>query len=465
MKRPNIVITMADDQQASSLFDKNIHTPTLDAMRAEGTCFTQAHHFGSCHGAVCAPSRAMLHTGRTYFNFPTLLHKEIKTKEKQANVAALSDKEWQESLEAIYTLPMLGELLGSSAYNTFATGKWHNGKQSFNKSFQNGANIFFGGMSDHDKVPLHQYDSSAAYPDEAIEYAEGFSTDLFVDSATDFINGYSSEEPFFLLVSFTAPHDPRTPLPNYQEMYQAKTIELPVNYLPEHPFDNGEMLCRDELLAPFPRPIENVKQQLAEYYGMITHMDAGIGRVREALNAKGLLDNTLFIHTGDHGLAVGQHGLFGKQNMYEHSIKTPLIMTGPSIPKHKESNALVYQHDLFPTILEAANIDVPECDFESLWPQLKNDNAAERESIFSSYRSGQRTVKSKKLKLIRYFEENGKGSNERQLFNYQEDPLETIDMQANASYKQDIKELNKVMLEWMERSNDPLRKNRAVNEA
>ncbi len=214
------------------------------------------------------------------------------------------------------------------------------------------------------------------------------------------------------------------------------------------------MLCRDEMLALFLRSIENVKQQLAEYYGMITHRDAG--RVREVLKARAFLDNIIFIHTGDHGLFVDQQGLFAKQNMYEHSIKTPLVMTGPSIPKGKTSKALVYQHDLFPTILEAANSDIPECDFESLWAQLKNDNAQARESIFSSYRLGQRTVKSKKLKLLRYFEENSKGSNKRQLFDYQKDPMETIDMQANASYKQKIKALNETILEWLQGSNDPL---------
>ena len=462
MKRPNIVITMADDQQASSLFDETIHTPILDSMRAEGTCFTQAHHFGSCHGAVCAPSRAMLHTGRSYFNLPTPLHTSrdfFKTAAERDSVKSLSDAEWQQSIKAIQNLPMLGELLGNSGYQTFATGKWHNGNLSFNKSFQDGANIFFGGMSDHDKVPLHQYDSSGAYPDKDIALGDGFSTDLFVGAATDFINDYDSDAPFFLLVSFTVPHDPRTPLDKYRDMYPVDEIELPANYLPEHPFDNGEMVCRDELLAPHPRPKENVREQLAEYYGMITHMDEGIGKVRAVLKARGFLDSTLFIHTGDHGLAVGQHGLFGKQNLYEHSIKTPLVMTGPNVSKGNKSSALVYQHDLFPTLLEAADVDVPEaCEFESLWPHVKAEDTRGRESVFSSYRLGQRTVKDKQFKLIRYFEKGGKGTNTLQLFDYQQDPLEMNDLSQDAEYQESIKELDEVMLEWMNKSNDTLTK-------
>jgi len=445
VKRPNIVITMADDQQASSLFDPNIHTPILDDMRLKGSCFTQAHHFGASQGAVCAPSRAMLHGGKYYFNLPDALHLPSRTPPQN-----------ERDLAALRATPLLGELLGESGYKTFATGKWHNGPFSFNKSFQDGANIFFGGMSDHDKVPLHKYDSSGNYPDEAIQFGEGFSTDLFVDAATQFIGNYDSDDPFFLLISFTAPHDPRTPLPDYKDMYAAQNLELPQNYLPEHPFDNGEMLCRDELLAPFPRPVSNVKQQLVDYYGMITHMDRGIGRVREALEARGFLDNTLFVHTGDHGLAVGQHGLFGKQNLYEHSIKTPLVITGPNVPKAQEVDALVYQHDLFPTLLETASINVPDgCDFKSLWPHL-NQTAQERDSIFSSYRLCQRSVKSERFKLIRYFEEGGKGSNTVQLFDYRNDPLETLDLRANASYREEIKALDKTMLEWMKRSNDPL---------
>lgn len=459
-KRPNIVITMADDQQASSLFDKKVLTPTLDTMRVEGTCFTQAHHFGSCHGAVCAPSRAMLHTGKTYFNLPTPLHTNrnfFKTAAERDSVKPLSDAEWQQNLAAIQALPMLGELLGSSGYQTFATGKWHNGTLSFNKSFQDGANIFFGGMSDHDKVPLYQYDSSGEYPDKNIDLGDGFSTDLFVDAATDFINNYDSEEPFFLLVSFTAPHDPRTPLDKYRDMYPVDEIELPANYLPEHPFDNGEMVCRDERLAPHPRPRNNVKTQLAEYYGMITHMDEGIGKVRAALESRDCFDNTLFVHTGDHGLALGQHGLFGKQNMYEHAIKTPLVMTGPTVPKDKRSDALVYQHDLFPTLLEAAGLDVPEsCEFQSLWPYINTENPQSRGSIFSSYRLGQRTVKDAQFKLIRYFEEAGTGTNRIQLFDYQNDSLEMDDLSQNSSHQQQIKTLASVMLEWMREANDPL---------
>ncbi|HAV61561.1 MAG TPA: choline-sulfatase, partial [Verrucomicrobiales bacterium] len=103
-----------------------------------------------------------------------------------------------------------------------------------------------------------------------------------------------------------------------------------------------------------------VKVHRQEYYAIITHMDAQIGRILDALEATGKADNTHIFFTADHGLAVGHHGLLGKQNMYEHSLRPPLIVAGPGIPRGRRIEARVYLQDIMPTTLELAGAPVPD---------------------------------------------------------------------------------------------------------
>lgn len=453
-KRPNIVITIADDQQphtVGALGLRGISTPALDDMVEGGTCFTQAHHFGSTHAAICAPSRAMLHAGRNYFNLPLALHSKWRFGE-------LSERERDEFHQSMKAIPLLGQLLGQNGYHTFGTGKWHNERVAFNQSFQAGRHIFFGGMSDHDRVPIFDYDPSGRYPASQRRIGESFSSDLFADAAIEFIDRYDGDEPFFLYVAFTAPHDPRTPPSRYDEMYRRDQIELPPNFMPLHPFDNGDIYnLRDELLAPWPRTVDMIRNHMGDYYGMISHMDQAIGRIRHALTQKEIMDDTVFIHTGDHGLAIGEHGLIGKQSMYEHSVRVPLLMTGPRITAGRKIDALTYQHDLYPTLLEIAGIQVPPtCDFLSLLPLLDGKSRNVRHTIFSTYMNFQRMVKDKQYKLVRYYQQGGDGCDILQLFDYLNDPNEMSDLIGEEDLAGCIESLQVELDRWMEQANDGL---------
>ena len=145
------------------------------------------------------------------------------------------------------------------------------------------------------------------------------------------------------------------------------------------------MRIRDEVLAPFPRTPEIVQQHIADYYGMITHMDAEMGRVLQTLAANGHLENTIIIYTADHGLAVGQHGLLGKQNLYDHSIRVPSIFAGPGVPEGVTVDALTYLYDVFPTVCDLTDVACPDtAEGCSLVPLMNGNVESVRPHSFCS---------------------------------------------------------------------------------
>jgi len=179
----------------------------------------------------------------------------------------------------------LPELLWQHGYTTFSTGKWHNRRDSFARCFSASGRTFFGGMSDQYAVPVHDFDPAGVYDPQSAYIADGFSTTLFTDDIIDFLNAHQpDDDPFFAYVAFTSPHDPRTPPAPYDSMYQPDEIELPPNFMAEHPFELGVRDIRDEVLADYPRTETAIRGHIADYYGMISHMDAEIGRILATLD-------------------------------------------------------------------------------------------------------------------------------------------------------------------------------------
>src|SRR5688572_19106279 len=278
LTRPNVLFLFADDMRADAIAahgNPHIHTPNLDRLVASGFSFRGNYVFGGNSGAVCVPSRAMLMSGRTWFNMDAPTLKDVK---------------------------LLPELLGENGYVTFATGKWHNGQPSWLRAFQRGRAIMFGGMSDHTKVPVCDLAPDGRLT--APRMGAKFSSELFADAAVDFLKHHDGQKPFFAYVAFTAPHDPRQPPPRHREAYYRNPPPLPPNFLPQLPFDNGMMDGgRDENLGAWPRTEKMIRDQLAEYYGLITHLDEQIGRILTALKRSGQAENTIIIYASDNGLA------------------------------------------------------------------------------------------------------------------------------------------------------------------
>jgi arylsulfatase A-like enzyme len=426
--KPNVIILLADDQRADAMGcagNPYIRTPNIDNLSHTGIRFSNAYIMGGHHGAISAPSRAMLLSGKYLFNV-------------------------YDRLDSVTTMP---SHFGAQGYETFGTGKWHNEKSSFEKSFQKGKNIFLGGMSDHFQIPCSDLgsDGKLSQPQK-----KGFSTDIFAGSAIEFINDYASgsrEKPFFAYVAFTVPHDPYSPKPEYINAYPDQTLPLPGNFMPLHPFQFDELTVRDENLSPWPRTPGIIRSALSDYYALVTHLDDRVGDIIEALKSNGLYDNTIIVYAADNGLAIGSHGLLGKQNLYEHSMKVPLIITGPGIPADKVSDAFVYLFDLFPTLSELCNLSAPSgIDGMSLVPLISDNKAGVRTSVFTAYRNTVRAVRTDEWKLIRYPE---RGYN--QLFNLKDDPLELNNLAGKEAYQLKVEELLDLMADWQILTNDTAR--------
>lgn len=381
--RPNVVLILADDMRADTiraLGNQEILTPNLDELVRRGTTFTRAHIMGSTVGAVCMPSRAMLMTGKQLFRFDP------------------------KQLGAIGTNHVfLPSVFREAGYRDYIVGKWHNGSAALSAAFSDGASLFLGGMSDHFKTKVHAYNSSGKFPADKATVAEGHSTDVFAAAAKEFLVRQDGSKPFFLYLPFTAPHDPRQAPEAYERMYSTNTVSPPRNFRREHAFNNGEMLVRDEQLLPWPRTVPAVQAEVARYYAMITHMDARIGELIALLKEKGLLENTIIVFAADNGLALGSHGLLGKQNLYEHSVGVPLIMAGPGIQSGQRSDALVYLHDVNPTLCELAGLKVPSGqDALSFAGVLTGKTNKHRDELFFAYGNVQRGITDGRFKLIRY---------------------------------------------------------------
>mgnify|MGYP002511170861 FL=1 len=455
-KKPNILFIVTDDQRFDTIHalgNDEIITPNLDALVNRGISFDCAHIAGGTCGAVCMPSRAMVMSGRNPFHLEELggnIPPQHKT---------------------------LAETFKNNGYETIGLGKWHNGCPAYARSFTQGAKIFFGGMWDHWNVPTCRYDPTGEY-DNVINFVVDFYSDnhpqeqhcdefepgkhsstLLTDSAIELLKeNAGKEKPFFMYLAYLAPHDPRTMPDKFRQMYDPDKIKLPPNFQEVIDTNYPLMVHRDEHLAAYPRQEAEIKRHIAEYFAMITHLDYEIGRLLQALEESGERDNTIIVFTGDNGLAVGQHGWLGKEDIYEHGVRVPLIMAGPGIAENNRNKAFVYLYDIFPTLCEKVGIDVPESVDGKSFAQLFDGEHGEtfRNELYLIFDKFVRGVKDENYKLIEY--RNGDNEEDKWTFLYdiKNDPWETINLANDESYKDKVNEMREKIIkhrdEWEEQS-------------
>ncbi len=427
-KKPNIIFLFSDDQSFKmihALGNKEIITPTMDKLVEEGVTFTHTYNMGGWNGAICVASRAMIISGRSIWRAKQISDNYSKNED--------IDK----------TLPRLMQTAG---YDTYMTGKWH--VQAKPKEIFNHVGHVFRGMPNGTPEgynrPQHVNDTVWKPWKKAFGgYWKGGKhwSELVKDDAVSFIDStVQKEAPFFMYIAFNAPHDPRQSPKKYVDMYPLDNIDIPKSFMPLYPYAEtmgaGKNL-RDEKLAPFPRTEHAIKVNRQEYYAIISHLDDQLKDIIETLEKKGLKENTYIFFTSDHGLACGEHGLMGKQNMYDHSIRVPLMVVGPNIPKGKKIESDIYLQDIMASVLEIAGVQKPTyVEFNSFMDLAKGTKTESKyNAIYGAFKKeSQRMIRKNNHKLILYPK-----SQKILLYNLENDPLELNNIADNPSNFEKIK--------------------------
>jgi arylsulfatase A-like enzyme len=409
-RRPNILFILTDDQAPSDFKFYNpqstLDSPNLDRLASSGMVFDGAYHMGSFTGAVCTPSRHMIMSGRTVWRLPI------------GPGAAKCPPNLEQNT--------IGAVFNRAGYATMRTCKQGNSYAAANKQFSV--------VHDATKRGGTAETGSAWHAERVLEYLKDRKE-------------RNDSRPFFIYFGLSHPHDTRDGTPELLAKYGAtnhtdkaaapaihpKQPPLPPNWLPAHPFDNTEMKVRDEVAVSGVwkrRDPAIIRNEIGREYACSENIDIQIGRVLAKLDEMGELDNTYIFYTADHGIAIGRHGLQGKQNLYEHTWRVPMVVKGPGIKPGARVPGNIYLGDLLATFCDLAGVPAPATnEGTSFKPVLLAEKPSIRDTLYGVYsgggKPGMRCVKQGDWKLIEY-QSASPGARETQLFNLKENPHEFI---------------------------------------
>ncbi|VGO12383.1 Arylsulfatase [Pontiella desulfatans] len=428
-KRPNFLFILADDQSPFDLkvydSDSPLDTPVIDSLAAEGLVFDGSYHMGAFIGGVCRPSRHMIMTGRTVWRLPHVRPPKKGSPPRKHPGTPLANETPVTPFDA--ENDSLPAVFNKAGYDTMRTCKNGNSYEA--------ANELFTVRHDATKRGGPDPEGSGWHARQVLDYLDAREKSKDAD-------------PFLIYFGFSHPHDIRDGKSELLRKYGAtnhrdkKSLpklspenpapDLQVNYLPAHPFHHGHPGLRDEEKVSGVwknRDEATIRNELGREYACSENIDIQIGRVLEKLEAMGELDNTYIIYTADHGIAIGRHGLTGKQNLYEHTWRVPFIVKGPGVKKGRALGN-IYLLDISKTLFDLAGIESPELNEGiSFKPVLEGKKEAVRDVLYGVYcggtKPGMRCVKKGDWKLIKYDVLDGK-VRETQLFNLAENPDELI---------------------------------------
>jgi alpha-L-fucosidase/arylsulfatase A-like enzyme len=469
--RPNILFIIVDDQSPFDLklYDpqSSLETPVIDRLASEGMVFDGAHHMGAWAGGVCTPSRHMIMSGRTVWHIPD--KPKMRRNPLSANPKYVPTDLADHTMAAVFN---------DAGYDTMRTCKRGNSYAAANGKF----------TVVHDATKRGGTDEtgSAWHAEQVLTYLKQR------EAAQD-------QDPFLIYFGFSHPHDVRDGKPELLAKYGAvnhrnknslppahpKQPRLPKNYLPAHPFANTHMNVRDEVNVSGVwrnRDERTIRNELGREFACSENIDIQIGRVLEQLKAMGELDNTYIFCTADHGMAIGRHGLQGKQNLYEHTWRIPFIAKGPGIKAGTRVPGNIYLLDVLATLCDLAAIEAPTTsEGLSLKPILEGKQDRLRDTLYGVYsggdKPGMRCVKQGDWKLLKY-ESTKAGVSETQLFNLAENPDELlsqhhdrkvtaltgnipkanqVNLAGNPHYDDKLEEMEAILLNEMQKHDDPYR--------
>ncbi len=463
MNRPNIVFIISDDHgnwALNSAGNDELITPNLNRIAESGIQFDEFF----CASPVCSPARLSIFTGKIpsghgvidwlangHCNFEEL--DEDLQKNLQLDTPAweyLWPKDQLLGDKAIRFLEghnTFTEQLAQNGYTCGISGKWHMGDAGTPQAgFTWWRTLAMGG--DNYKYPVVLKDGSFTL------LHDKYITDYITENALEFLEEQKdAENPFCLSVHYTAPHAPWDKYQHKAEVYEryddCKFESVPNEQV--HPWSIVQYESEEQRLTAR-------RNNLQGYFTAITSMDECIGQILDKLEEMGIRDNTLVIFTGDNGMCMGHHGLFGKgnittpMNMFEESVKVPFLISQPgSIPMGKHESGMYSHYDIYHTLMDYLNIPMEKeksMPGKSFAPILHGEDMAGNAHIVIADEYGPvRMIRTKEYKYVhRYLK--WEGMNE--LYDLQNDPTEHNNLYGKPGYEQITKQMQDTLFAWYE---------------
>ena len=449
---PNVILIVTDNQSPTLLGaygNEDIRTPQIDKMAREGMLFRSAH----ASSGVCSPSRATLLTG--LMPSQTGVHNALPSQPRVEDWSAIGE---------FQNLPGTLKALG---YKTALVGKYHLGRHD---AAQLGFDRWVTFPSGH---------TEKFYGVEVIDDGERYTveehlTDFWTSAAVDYVkNAAVGEQPFFLLLTYNGPYGlPPVVNAEYENRHTAYYLanppsmpQTPVGKYLENWAREGDPNTYSEKHGITPwaaiRSLNNARV-MANLAAETTMIDDGIGKIFDALKRSGADKNSLVIYTSDQGAAIGQNGLWGNSSWswpfaaYDANSHVPLILwdNGNRIPKGSDSDEIVNQYDIFPTILDllgAGELTIansPGRSFSSLVGGGSHDESENTAAYFEYM-----TVRSLRTDRYRYVKRLLDGR--RELYDLDSDDGEKIDVSDLPQYKEDMDALDQQLEDFFSAYSDP----------
>lgn len=437
-QKPNVLFIAVDDLNCdiNAYGNAVVSSPNLDALADDGSIFMNNH----CQQAVCGASRASLLTGwmpqksgvtsfYTYFRdlYPNMVTIPQFFKNKDYQV---------EGVGKIHDPRNVSEF-NDDTYDKVSWDHWHTISNSGRYINANG------------KPSTEMVDAADS------EYNDGKHTQVAVDRITALAK---SDQPFFFAVGFQKPHLPFVAPKKYWDLYDRATIPLRTfKDNASNDFDDfynrgGELRGYDDI--PEEGTIAEAKERelLHGYYACVSFIDAQVGRVINALKESGEYDNTVIVFWGDHGWHLGDHNMWTKHTNFEQATRSPLLIKGIGTKKNNVLTAPTGHIDIFPTLVDLAGYDIPsDKDGQSLVPLLHSSEASVNDFTVSRFTRGGYDGNALRNERYRYVEWNKNGDMKYQLFDYQEDSLETENLAYEPEYNDLIANLSTQLNAYLER--------------
>ncbi|MBM3865734.1 MAG: choline-sulfatase [Verrucomicrobia bacterium] len=440
---PNVLLILADDLRPDApgfAGGRDARTPHLDALARGGAVFPRA----ACSYPICHVSRSELLCGQLALGRPG--------QGAPGGPVAFDPSS-----------PLLPSRLAAAGWHTVHAGKWHVSGTPAQRGFRETAGMFSGGGAAGKPAAVERtptgrevtgyrgwtFKDAAGRPQPELGVGLTPETDRIITARAAEAIGRLRDRPFFLHVNFTAPHDPLLAPPGSRRRPEPG---LPANFRAAPDFETGNARGRDERIVPAPRTPEAVRAERELYFRLVEEVDRNVGELLQALAAAGARERTLVLFSSDNGLALGSHGLMGKQNQYEHSFNVPLVLAGPGVPAGRRFAAQCYLRDLYPTLCDLLGLATPAgLDGRSLLPVLRGERTEIHEAVFGYFTDTQRMIRTADGWKLTWYP----AIQRTELFHLNGDPDELHDLAGEPAHAARLADLRTRLGAWQLQHRDP----------